>query len=148
MTSAWRLDEHNPYEDGFEEALLSELTERHLSDIVLRALHQIARNPLQGEKRMIDGTPVYVVNTRSHPTVGGAGLLIAYVVEPDRSLIRPLLLQRSENELTDETLRKAIEGSSHSDDQASQRVLFPEEPTRIPAKSIENAVKRVMKRSK
>jgi hypothetical protein len=56
-------------------------------------------------------------------------------------------MQRSDIALTDEALQKAIEGSSPADE-VNEQVLFPVEPTHIPAKSIEDAVKRVMKRSK
>jgi hypothetical protein len=144
------LDDQNPYEDAFEEALLSEAGAPNLAEMLAYALDRIRRHPLGAQGRIVDGTYVYIVKTPPHSAEGGRvpGLLIAYVVERDRSLIRPLLVQLSDDDLTDETLRRAVEASSQSDEDISQRVLFPAEPTHIPAKSIESAVKRVLKRSK
>src|SRR5258706_10146437 len=151
MPTAWRLDDFNPYENTLEEALLSELSDPDLNgDLLVLALHEIANPPAQAETRIIDGTPVYV---RRIPTASRDGehvpsLLIAYVLQEDKSLIRPLWLWRSDDALPNDILRKAIERSWKYEGAVRRPVLFPVEPPDIPIESLERAMERALKRSK
>ena len=151
MPTPWRLDDYNPYEYTFEEGLLAELSEQDRDvDSLVRALHEIAKAPAQAETRIIDGTRVYVrkIDTASKDGKRGPSLLIAYVLQHDKALIRPLLICRSDDALADDVLRSVLEGSSEHEEVVTRPVLFPVEPPDIPAESLERAMQRALKRSK
>ena len=148
LRAAWRIDNHNPYEDAFEEALLSEVEAANMTG-VLALLRRIQHEPFSGVPRDIDGDQVYVVKGLFRLTSGrSVEYRIAYVIDTDKNVIRPLLVTRSDNDLTDEVLRDVIASPSPSNKAENQVALFPDEPTHLPAAAIEEAVKRVTNRTK
>src|SRR5467141_1912687 len=83
MNHAWSFDGNNPYEDAFEDSLLSEISESLLSDVVDLTLRRIQRNPRIGSPVLIKEEPVYIVKTAETSAASAhvPPLLIAYTLD-------------------------------------------------------------------
>jgi hypothetical protein len=151
MIVPWHFDAGNPYEDAFEESLLRQTHETLLSDVIGQALERIRQIPFDaGTPTSINGHVVYVFKT-APVTMGNASvhsLLIAYVLEPKAHLIRPVLICHAGDPNVMNDIQAAIENAPAEAPEPERRLLWPVDPTSIPEKTIESAVRRVLKRSK
>jgi hypothetical protein len=151
MTVTWRFDAGNPYEDAFEESLLRQTYETLLSDVIGQALERIQQIPFDaGTRTSIGGHVVYVLKTAEFTKDNASvpALLIAYVLEPKAHLIRPVLICRAADPSALTDIQSAIENAPAAAPAPERRLLWPVDPTSIPEKTIESAVRRVLKRSK
>jgi hypothetical protein len=151
MIVPWHFDAGNPYEDAFEESLLRQTHETLLSDVIEQALERIQQTPFDaGTRTSINGQVVYVIKTVP-VTTGNASvpaLLIAYVLEPKAHLIRPVLICRAADPSAMDEIQSVVENAPAAAPVPERRLLWPVDPTSIPEKTIESAVRRVLKRSK
>src|SRR5215212_10961483 len=91
MSRKWEWDERNPYENAFEESLLS--IPGHVVDTVFRKLLEIKKDPTQGEPSLVAGIPIYTVRTEGNGSV--PPLLIVYAIDERSSLIRNMWVSRA-----------------------------------------------------
>lgn len=144
----WQLDENNPFEDAFEESLLEMTSTPAIMDAALVLLLRAERDPLQGQSLVIDGKTLHVVRTPAVAEQGIPSLQLVYSVDPDQSLVQPVLLTRmTEASVLDAELRSAIAAAVY--ERPPQReILFPSDPTDIPEDQLEMAVRSVVERRK
>jgi hypothetical protein len=145
MSRKWEWDERNPYENAFEESLLS--IPGHVVDTVFRKLFEVKLDPKQGEPACVAGRPIYTIRTEGNGDI--PPLLIVYSIDEKTSLIRTLWVSRagSVEEIADE-LRTMIENAPAEVPPPLRRVLDPVGETTIPREKIREAVEYVIAQRK
>jgi len=148
MERPWYFDLGNPFEDIFEESLLSTTQTGLLSDAVRLALRRIQESPFAGTRLDVDGNTVYVAKTSAVTSDRIPSLLIAYTVDAKRRVIQPILVCRPADVVALASVKRAVRNAPTKVHRPRRRVLSPAERTTIPRRAIEGAVRRALKHTK
>jgi hypothetical protein len=149
MEKQWLFDAGNPFEDLFEESLLSTTSTAALSDAVLVVLQRIQKQPLGGSAIDVDGRTVYIAKKAALRSKNATipSLLIAYTVDTKRRLIRPILVCAPADAKAIVDVEQAVHNTPAATVKFRRRILSPAERTTIPKGVIKGAVRRALKRS-
>lgn len=150
MAETWLFDAGNPYEDIFEEALLEEMSSRHVTEILQRKLIDIRQDPLRQEHALVGGRMIFIART-GELAIGDVQvppLLIAYTVDESKRIIQLILVRRDGGVRSlDDEVERAL-ASPQASDQPERRILFPADPTSIREEKIAEAVRGVLRPAK
>jgi hypothetical protein len=158
----WRFDANNPYEDGFEQALLDAADSPQVLEIVKRKCVEIQRDPKANYPSVVGGKCVYIAKTGSSKIRGVdvGPLLIVYTLSEREKLIQRVFIckaadvarkvEGSTMDTIGRTLSEAIEAALTRAPATTptQQVLLPYERTEIPEEQIADAVRRTVGREK
>lgn len=104
----WTFDVEDTLLDGFQEDQLMLADIAGVHDAVNWKLREIKRNPrMVGSVCAVDGDVVYLAKTGRYPS-GVPPLLIAYLLDERRRIIRPFLLCEADDDFFEERIRRAL----------------------------------------
>jgi len=131
MLTPWRFDKNHPYEDSFEQALMTQADSQPFLEMVKRICVEIQRDPRAHHRGTVLGKFVYIVKSAAVTCPGGHvdPLLVVYTLSEKDHLIQRVFicraaeyvddLQRATMDTIERALRPAIErairnaGESH-----------------------------------
>jgi len=103
----WAFDLADPLLDGFQEDQLMLAHIPGVNDAVAWKLREIKRNPSwAGSVRNVDSDVVYVAKTGQYAS-GAPPLLIAYLLDQKRRIIRLCVLCKADDDV-DDRIRRAL----------------------------------------
>jgi hypothetical protein len=140
MTSEWHFDVNNPFEDLFEESLLQTVGSDDAGSVVMARLDEIRRTPHLGKCERIGDFEVYVSHIGAAARDGESTppLFIAYALDTERKLVRPIFVGRAERAELAGALTAAARNAPPP---AGERpILAPAQRTTIPEETIKRAV--------
>jgi hypothetical protein len=147
MDHRWRLDEHNPFEDTFEEALLNDASAPLVTDCILQTLVRLLDDPTAGNLIHVGGQTFHVVTTPARRDMTVPALVLVYRLDSKNRLIQPVFVGRSAQIHSIDKELSTLE-PSEADHISEREILYPIDPTSIPKKKIEDAVLRAVRRAK
>jgi len=151
MDTVWRFDEDNPFEDSFEETLISVVDSTAVLSMVRSKCFEIAKNPHASMSEVIGGQRVYLAKTGPVKTrnIDVPPLVILYTLDEERRLIQRLLIYRADRApLAQEIVEMAINDASRSTPPKEPEILVPYVHTIIPKGRLRRAVIRAMSNAK
>ena len=151
MSEPWRFDADNPFEETFEESLLSEVASPGVFDMIRRKLLAIQKDPKANHRIVVRGRVVYVSRT-GRVRVSDAeipSLLIVYSLDEREKLIQRLFVCRAS---ALDSRAAELDDISTSPDRETARTEreapYPIEHTTIPEETLRRAVERALQRSR
>jgi hypothetical protein len=104
----WAFDLADSLLDGFQEDQLMLAHIAGVNDAVAWKLREIKRNPrMAGSVSAVDADVVYLAKTGRYPS-DVPPLLIAYLIDVRRRIIRPFLLCKADDDDFEERIRRAL----------------------------------------